>query len=234
MSGVGDRAHIAAERIVRRQPVEKNSAIAGDDRQQIVEIVRDAAGQLADGFHLLRLTQLCLELQAIADVGDAAANQDAARVGQARQSDLARDVAPVTRAMGPIEERRPIDNGLVKVRRGCVNRSPAVRLELRADINRRLRHQFLCGPPEHVDRFLVVLDEASESEVHHHDRFGCGLDQRSIAILSGGKAFIAPRVLARQQHGQHGDPHDKLKDADVWNRQPPHISKDRRNRARAR
>ena len=75
------------------------------------------------------------------------------------------------------------------------------------------------------------LDEASESEVHHHDRFGCGLDQRSIAILSGGKAFIAPRVLARQQHGQHGDPHDKLKDADVWNRQPPHISKDRRNRA---
>ena len=172
MSGVGDRAHIAAERIVRRQAVEKNSAIAGDDGQQIVEIVRDAAGKLADGFHLLRLTQLCLELQAIADIGDAAANQGAARVGQARESDLARDVAPVTRAMGPIEERRSIDDGLVKVHRGCVNRSPAVRLELRADINRRLRHQFLCGPPEHVGRFLVVLDEASEPEIQHHNGLG--------------------------------------------------------------
>ena len=116
MSGVGNRAHIAAERIVWRQPVEKNSAIAGDDSQQIVEIVRDAAGKLADGFHLLRLTQLCLELKAIADVGDAAANQDAARVGQARESDLARDVAPVARAMRPIEERRSIDDGLVEVR----------------------------------------------------------------------------------------------------------------------
>ena len=32
--------------------------IAGDDCQQIVEVVREAAGQLADRFHLLRLSQL--------------------------------------------------------------------------------------------------------------------------------------------------------------------------------
>ena len=34
------------------------------DREQIVEVVRDAAGQLADGLHLLRLAQRLLGLLA--------------------------------------------------------------------------------------------------------------------------------------------------------------------------
>jgi hypothetical protein len=33
--------------------------IAEDDGQEIVEIVRDAAGQLSERFHFLRLTQAC-------------------------------------------------------------------------------------------------------------------------------------------------------------------------------
>lgn len=36
---------------------ERQLQIAEDDRQQIVEIVRDAAGQLPERFHLLRLPQ---------------------------------------------------------------------------------------------------------------------------------------------------------------------------------
>src|SRR3546814_17423718 len=43
-----------------------SSDLADDDRQHIVEIMRDAAGQLADGFHLLRLAQLRLRLLAVA------------------------------------------------------------------------------------------------------------------------------------------------------------------------
>ena len=43
----------ARERQQRRVPL--------DDGQDVVEIVRHAAGQLADRFHLLRLPQLCLQ-----------------------------------------------------------------------------------------------------------------------------------------------------------------------------
>ncbi len=42
--------------------------IADDDRQQIVEVMGDAAGQLADGLELLRLAQLFLELHPLSDV----------------------------------------------------------------------------------------------------------------------------------------------------------------------
>ena len=37
--------------------------VAADDLQQVVEVVRDAAGELADRLHLLRLAQRCLGLQ---------------------------------------------------------------------------------------------------------------------------------------------------------------------------
>ena len=35
----------------------RNAEIADDDGQKVVEVVRYAAGQLADGFHFLRLPQ---------------------------------------------------------------------------------------------------------------------------------------------------------------------------------
>ena len=40
--------------------VRQNSDRAGDDGEHIVEVVGDAAGQLADGIHLLRLPELGL------------------------------------------------------------------------------------------------------------------------------------------------------------------------------
>ena len=42
--------------------------IAPDDRQHVVEVVRHAAGELADGLHLLRLAQLLLQCLALGDV----------------------------------------------------------------------------------------------------------------------------------------------------------------------
>ena len=50
-------------RIVR-QALAQQIEIAHHRHQQIVEIVRDAAGELADGFHLLGLAQLLLRLLA--------------------------------------------------------------------------------------------------------------------------------------------------------------------------
>src|SRR5208337_2254259 len=42
------------------EPMAQKLRMAADDHQQVVEIVRDAAGQLAKGFHLLRLGELLL------------------------------------------------------------------------------------------------------------------------------------------------------------------------------
>ena len=53
-------------RIVR-QALAQQIEIAHDSHQQIVEIVRDAAGELADGLHLLGLAQLLLRLLAGGD-----------------------------------------------------------------------------------------------------------------------------------------------------------------------
>ena len=50
----GKRGKLAADHVEAAQ----------DDGQQIVEVVRDAAGELADGLHLLRLAQQFLGLAA--------------------------------------------------------------------------------------------------------------------------------------------------------------------------
>ena len=41
--------------------VEGHVAVAEHRRQEVVEVVGDAAGELADGLHLLRLAELLLE-----------------------------------------------------------------------------------------------------------------------------------------------------------------------------
>ena len=63
------RASLDAKRL-RQQALQRLRA-AADRGQQIVEVVRDAAGELADGFHLLRLAQRLLGAHAFGDlVGD--------------------------------------------------------------------------------------------------------------------------------------------------------------------
>ncbi len=43
----------------------EKTAVAGDYRQKIIEVVRDPAGQTADAFHFLRLPQFGFELQPV-------------------------------------------------------------------------------------------------------------------------------------------------------------------------
>ena len=67
-AGVQDLRERLRERIARREPVDASPAVADDDRQQVVEVVRDAAGQPADGFHLLGLAKSLLQTFPFADV----------------------------------------------------------------------------------------------------------------------------------------------------------------------
>ena len=59
---------ILPKRIVRRQPCHGHVGRAADDREEIVEVVGNAAGKPTNAFHLLRLSQLGLQLDALGDV----------------------------------------------------------------------------------------------------------------------------------------------------------------------
>ena len=50
---------------------------AGDDRQDIVEIVRDAAGELAEGFHLFRLPDPVLGRDLVGEIAEESVEHDA-------------------------------------------------------------------------------------------------------------------------------------------------------------
>src|ERR1700722_18238255 len=52
---------VAAARICERAAVERQVAMAANDREKIVEIVGDTTGEPADGFHLVCLAQTLFE-----------------------------------------------------------------------------------------------------------------------------------------------------------------------------
>ena len=66
--GIGDRVDVTAAALVRQVAAAKEVGGGTDDRQQVVEIVRDAPGQLTDGLHFLRLAQRFLALAPFGDV----------------------------------------------------------------------------------------------------------------------------------------------------------------------
>src|SRR5262249_43373029 len=75
-----------------RQVLDEKTGETDDSAQQIVEIVRDTAGELADGFHLARLLQMKLQALAVADLrfllGDVFDHRDDATSGQPRPVEL--------------------------------------------------------------------------------------------------------------------------------------------------
>ena len=90
-------------------------AVAGDDRQQVVEVVRDPARELADGLHLLRLAQLLLEPPLLRHVArDHAARLDHAVV----VADRERRVGEVDRLAVLAPRHRLALDGLPALERG--------------------------------------------------------------------------------------------------------------------
>ena len=68
IGGVQDLVDLRGHRRIVLDAMRHQLGVAANRGQQVVEVVRDAAGEAADRFHLLRLAQLILELHAIADV----------------------------------------------------------------------------------------------------------------------------------------------------------------------
>ena len=71
------------------EPVEDEAAAAEDRGQEVVEVVRDAAGEPPDRLHLLRLAQLLLERLAVGDVDRHADRADDRAIHVAQRLDVA-------------------------------------------------------------------------------------------------------------------------------------------------
>ena len=67
-AGQGVLGHGARPRVLAREPARKHVQIADDDRQHVVEVVRDAARELSQRLHLLRLAELPLGSLALRDL----------------------------------------------------------------------------------------------------------------------------------------------------------------------
>src|SRR6266446_441089 len=61
-------ASARVQRVAEAEVVEEDLGVSADDGEEIVEVVGDAAGEAADGFHFLRLTELIFEDAALGDV----------------------------------------------------------------------------------------------------------------------------------------------------------------------
>ena len=68
LRGIGDFLRRAAQPRIGTEPIEQKLGVAGDHHQQVIEVVRDAAGEAADRFHFLRLTELQLQRSGLGDV----------------------------------------------------------------------------------------------------------------------------------------------------------------------
>jgi hypothetical protein len=67
-ASAADLPDVLRERLARLHRQQRELGVRADDREQVVEVVRDAPGELADRVHLLHLEQLRLELLARGDV----------------------------------------------------------------------------------------------------------------------------------------------------------------------
>ena len=68
LGGVGDLLRVSAQRGIGADAFQQEFGVSRDHHQQVVEVVGDAAGEPADGFHLLGLAELLLQGAAFGDV----------------------------------------------------------------------------------------------------------------------------------------------------------------------
>jgi hypothetical protein len=177
---------------------------AEDRRQEVVEIVRDAAREAADAVHLLRLHQLRLEAPLLAHVAvdEPRAHGDAVGVTHHAAAQERRHGAPVVaqELVVPRGQARVGDEGAEgrshqRLRRGAVERGQG----LPDDVG--------LGPPEPVGHGAVALHDHPGGEVHRaeHPRRGLVALHRVAQALLG---ELAPPPLRREVLGEHVEADD--------------------------
>ena len=94
-----DFLEIGSERVVERDVVEHQVAVAEDRGEQVVEVVGHAAGELANGVHLLRLAQLIFQLATLREVADVDDDRADGTIGEPVDGDAFHDAPRSVRVM---------------------------------------------------------------------------------------------------------------------------------------
>jgi hypothetical protein len=204
LAGRHDLVEAAAMGGLGGAALEPELSVADDRREQVVEVVGHAPGELADRFHALRLAQLLLELALLGDVAqDAAVGHDPARLVAHRGRRFAgRELAAVFPAQLELEvpDRAPLGQDR--------HQPPAlagVAVEVAADLD---RHQLVLGAvAEELDAGAVDVEEPSFGS-RDEDGVLRFLEQGPVFLFRAPHRFFRPLALGDvDEHGPGADHH---------------------------
>ena len=170
--------------------LEQRFGVAADHGEQVVEVVGDAAGQPPDRLQLLRLTQLLLEVPALADVAADRLGADGRAVlldQTARHLDL--DPPPV------LGEQLVLVHGRLDAPDRPCRCGPAESLVPLGwhELEERTTDQLLARIAERSHERLVHGCEA-RLQVHGRDQIGGVLEQISVAGLALAQSAASTRL----------------------------------------
>ena len=179
-AAVGRAAHLVEirQRLLRGQGGRDQLGVADDGAQQVVEVVRDAAGQRPDGLHLLRLPKPVLQHAARADVHDGAQHEDAAVGGDRVQAYLDGDLRAV------LSQAVQVPPGAHGARLRLVEETLAVGGVATAEA---LGHQHVDRPADQLAS--RVPEQPLDLAVDHHDDAGIVDDEDARGRQLEGQAI---------------------------------------------
>ena len=188
------RVEVFVRRIVGRQLARRHLDVAEDRRQQIVEIVRDAAGEPADAFHLLRLQELRFEALPFGDVLHDAEHARGLAALVAEDLRLRRDPSRVRAvrigAELDVERQRQIDRVIDRFeqRRTIFGMHEIEQIVERAAerSGREIEHAIRVAAPAHGVRGEVPVPRADLAAVERHAEALFAVTQRLLRFLARG------------------------------------------------
>ena len=156
----------------------EQAAEAEDRGEQVVEVVSDAACQLADGLHLLGLAQLLLEAEPLGDVlGEHEPGAPAFELDPVRENFHVDEGPVLLPVLGVAHRRRAtVLSGQRRFESGDLAGRP--------DVGQGHPQEFLARPPVAGYGRLIDGEEPEGTRVVDEHRLWVRLEQQAIACLT--------------------------------------------------
>ncbi len=194
------RSHQAQQaRLVAELALEQLE-IAGDHREHVVEVVSDAAGELAHRLHLLRLTQRVLDappLGRLAQEADAADHLAAAAVERREEAVVIALASALGDGVALVVERR-----LAAVERAAHRRLADGADEVGQDVENALPQHAVDGHSGDALHARVPQRDA-ELAVEHDDALGAALDEEFRELLLAPQRLLGKLVRGNVEMHHH-------------------------------
>ena len=169
---VHDLREVGARGVILGERLSDELGAREDDREDVVEVVGDAARELTDRLELLGLAQLFLEL---ARLGDIHADRELAAATVEHE---------VVRGHLDVEPRAVVTAHALRAEIDDTGGPRVVRVarEVGHEIEDRARRELLAGVAEQQRRALVDRDKPTVERVEHADRHGAQVEQQPLAL----------------------------------------------------